>query len=288
MRIIESLEEMQAEAADMQLRKCGCGLVPTMGALHEGHASLLRRARGENDVVALSVFVNPAQFLTDEEFEAYPRDTEEDAELAEREGVDILFRPAVEAMYSPRAQTSVHVHGLTRGLCGMALGQSHFRGATTAAAKLFNLVRPARAYFGQKTAQQALAVQRMVIDLNFPVEIAICPTVREEDGLALSSRNRLIPAALRDRAVALREALVLGRGLLREGQAEAFALANAMREHILKDGRVELDYLDIVSPETLEDVDTVDDLVLIAGAITVGGVRLIDNILVGIDGPWTD
>jgi pantoate--beta-alanine ligase len=259
-----------------------------MGALHEGHASLLRRARSGNDVVALSVFVNPAQFVSDGEFDAYPRSPDEDADLAEREGVDILFRPAAEAMFPPRAQTSVGVHGLTRGLCGMALGQGHFRGVTTAAAKLFHLVQPERVYFGQKTAQQALAVQRMVIDLNFPVEIILCPVVRDADGLALSSRNRFLSDAQREHALVLREALTLGRSLLREGQTDVFFLANAMREHVLKDTAVELDYLDIVSPETLEEAEALDDLVLMAGAVTVGGVRLIDNILVGPDGPWED
>ena len=288
MRIIETIEEMHAEAADMHARKCTCGLVPTMGALHEGHMSLMRRARGENDVVAASIFVNPTQFLPGEDFETYPRTWEEDLEIAEQEGVDIIFHPSPEAMYSPRAQTFVQVYGLTQGLCGMSRGQGHFRGVTTVVAKLFNLVQPTRAYFGQKDAQQALVIQRMVIDLNFPIEIVVCPIVREVDGLALSSRNRNIPPELRQRALALREALVLGRGLIKERQYDAFTLSNAMQEHILKDDAIEVDYLDIVSPETLEEVETVDDLVLIAGAIKIGGVRLIDNILVSPDGPWSD
>ncbi len=288
MRIIETIEEMRTEAAGMRERNCSCGLVPTMGALHAGHAALIRRAREENDLVVVSVFVNPAQFMDDGEFDAYPRSWEEDAERAEAEGADIVFRPPTEAMYPPRAQTFVQVHGLTRGLCGMSQGQGLFRGVTTAAAKLFNLTQPTRAYYSQKNAQAALAVQRMAIDLNFPVEIVLCPTVREADGLALSSRNRFLTDAGREHATTLREALVLGRGLLREGQRDAFSLANAMQEHILKDGAVELDYLEIVSPETLEEVDAVDDLVLIAGAVTVGGVRIIDNILVSPDGPWED
>ncbi len=288
MRIIETLEEMRADAADRHARQCACGLVPAKGALHEGHAALLRRAREENDVVVLSLFVNPARDAEDGDPEAPPRTGEEDAELAEREGADILFRPAAEAMYPPRAQTSVQVHGLTRSLCGMSRGQGHFRGLATTAAKLFNCVQPERAYFSQKSAQQALVVQRMAIDLNFPVEVVVCPTVREEDGLAAGSRNRDIPPAYRRRALALREALLKGRELLREGQTDAFSLANAMREHILKDDAIELDYLDIVAPETLEEVDAVDDLVLIAGAMKIGGVRLIDNILVSPDGPWSD
>lgn len=288
MRIIEDLHEMQAEAADMASRRVTCGFVPTMGALHEGHLSLIDRSIQENETTVVSIFVNPTQFVPGEDFERYPRVWEEDADLAEKAGVDILFHPDADDMYPARCQTSVQVHQLTRGLCGMSRGQGHFRGVATVIAKLFNLVRPTRAYFGQKDAQQALVVQRMVLDLNFPVEIAVCPIVREEDGLALSSRNRNIPPEYRDRALALREALVLGRQLIRKGEHDAFKLATAMQEHVLEDHDIELDYLDIVSPETLEDVDEVDDLVLIAGAIKIGGVRLIDNILVGPDGPWSD
>ncbi len=288
MRIIESLEEMHAEAADIAARRAECGFVPTMGALHEGHLSLMERAVSENDVTVASIFVNPTQFMPGEDFDAYPRTWEEDLDAAERAGVDIIFHPSAEQMYPPRAQTSVLVHTLTQGLCGMTRGQGHFRGVTTVVAKLFNLVRPTRAYFGQKDAQQALVVQRMVIDLNFNIEIIVCPIVREEDGLALSSRNRNIPPEYRDRALALREALVRGRNLIRDGQYDVFQLQNAMQEMVLEDPEIELDYLDIVSPETLEEVERVDDLVLIAGAMKIGGVRLIDNILVGPDGPWSD
>lgn len=288
MRTIETMEDLRAEADDARARNCATGLVITMGALHAGHAALIRRARDENDIVVVSAFVNPAQFETDEEYDAYPRTPEEDAELAEREGADILFVPPPEAMYSARAQTFVQVYGLTRALCGMSRGQGYFRGATTVAAKLFNVARPTRAYFGQKDAQRAMAVQRMVIDLNFPVEIAVCPTVREKDGLAAGALNSRIPPAYRPAALMLREALVLGRGLLRDGQQDAFMLANAMQEHILKDDKAELDYLEIVSPETLEPVEKVDDLVLMAAAATVAGVRLTDNILAGPDGPWEE
>ncbi|MCC8189503.1 MAG: pantoate--beta-alanine ligase [Planctomycetes bacterium] len=288
MRVIEDLAEMRAEAVDMAARRVECGLVPTMGALHAGHLSLMERSTAENDLTVVSIFVNPTQFMPGEDFETYPRTWEEDLEAAERAGVDIVFHPSAEAMYPPRAQTSVQVHGLTRGLCGMSRGQGHFRGVTTVVAKLFNLVRPTRAYFGQKDAQQALVIQRMVIDLNFPLEVVVCPIIREEDGLALSSRNRNLPPELRDRALALREALVLGRSMIRGREYDAFKLTSAMAERILRDDAIELDYLDIVSPETLEEVEKVDDLVLMAGAMTIGGVRLIDNILVGPDGPWED
>lgn len=288
MRIIEDIKEMHAEAADMAARKIRCGLVPTMGALHEGHLSLVNRSTQENEVTVMSIFVNPTQFLPGEDYETYPRTWEADLDVAEKAGVDIIFYPSVEQMYPARSQTSVQVHHLTRGLCGMSRGQGHFRGVTTVVAKLFNLVHPSRAYFGQKDAQQALVIQRMVIDLNFPVEIVVCPIVREEDGLALSSRNRNIPPEYRERALALREALVSGREMIRKGERDVFHLSNAMQEHILKDNEIELDYLDIVSTETLEEVEKIDDLVLIAGAIKIGGVRLIDNILIGPDGPWSD
>ena len=288
MRIIEDLAEMRAEAAELAARRAESGLVPTMGALHDGHISLVERSVSENDVTVMSLFVNPTQFMPGEDFERYPRTWEQDLEAAERAGVDILFHPSAEAMYPQRFQTSVEVHALTRGLCGMSRGQGHFRGVTTVVAKLFNLVHPTRAYFGQKDAQQAVVIQRMVIDLNIPVEINVCPIVREEDGLALSSRNLNIPPEYRGRALALREALMLGRKMIRAREYDAFTLANVMQEHILKDPDIELDYLDIVSPESLEEVEKVDDLVLIAGAIKLGGVRLIDNILVGPDGPWDD
>lgn len=288
MRIIEDPAAMSAEAAGLAANRIECGLVPTMGALHEGHLALARRSVDENEATVMSIFVNPAQFMPGEDYDTYPRTWEEDLALAEKAGVDIVFHPAAEQMYLPRRQTTVQVHDLAKNLCGMTRGIGHFIGVTTVVAKLFNLVRPARAYFGQKDAQQALVIQRMVIDLNFPVRIVVCPIVREADGLALSSRNRNIPPGLRRRALALREALVLGRDMIRGRQYDAMAIFNEMCRHILRDDAIEVDYLHIVSPETLEDVDKVDDLVLMAGAIRIGGVRLIDNILVGPDGPWED
>ena len=288
MRVVESLAEIRKAARELTAGGLSSGLVPTMGALHDGHASLMRRSAAENDVTVVSIFVNPAQFMQGEDYESYPRTWEADLEAAEAAGADLVFHPSPGDMYPPRAQTSVMVHGLTRNLCGMSRGQGHFRGVTTIVAKLFNLVQPARAYFGQKDAQQALVIQRMVIDLNFPVEIVVCPIIREDDGLAMSSRNRNIPPECRSRALALREALVMGREMIRGGETDPNALADAMGRHILRDGDIELDYLEIVSPESLESVERVDDLALVAGAVRIGGVRLIDNILVGPSGPWSD
>jgi pantoate--beta-alanine ligase len=288
MRIIEDVNEMREAAAERLRQGVKCGLVPTMGALHQGHLSLMERSVEENESTVVSVFVNPTQFMPGEDYDSYPRTWTEDLAAAERMGVDIIFHPSAEQMYLPRRQTTVQVHELTKTLCGMSRGQGHFIGVTTVVAKLFNLVRPDRAYFGQKDAQQALVIQRMVIDLNFPVEIVVCPIVREDDGLAMSSRNRNLPPDLRERALALREALVLGREMIQSKEYNANTLFNAMCEQILQDNDIEVDYLHIVSPETLQDVEKVDDLVLIAGAIRIGGVRLIDNILVGPDGPWQD
>ncbi|MDR3211445.1 MAG: pantoate--beta-alanine ligase [Planctomycetota bacterium] len=288
MRIIEKLPEMQAAARDYQRRQVDLGLVPTMGALHDGHLSLVKRCRTENTITVMSLFVNPAQFMPGEDYDSYPRTWSQDLELAEAAGVDIVFHPSAEDMYLPRRQTTIQVHELTKYLCGISRGQGHFIGVTTVVAKLFNLVSPRRAYFGQKDAQQAVVIQRMVIDLNFPVEIVVCPIIREADGLAMSSRNRNLSPALRPRALALREGLVLGRDMLRQGETDANTLFNHMCEQILRDDAIEVDYLHIVSPETLQDVEKVDDLVLMAGAIRIDGVRLIDNILVGPDGPWED
>lgn len=288
MEIIEDIAKMQAKAEELIIEKATRGFVPTMGALHEGHLSLARRSVEENGVTIMSVFVNPAQFMPGEDYDSYPRTWDEDLHLAAEVGVDIVFHPTAGQMYPPRRQTTVQVHELTKNLCGMSRGLGHFIGVTTVVAKLLNIVRPTTAYFGQKDAQQALVIQRMVIDLNFPVKISVCPIVREDDGLALSSRNRNIPADLRPRALALREGLSLGREMIRNRVYDAQSLFNAMCVHILRDDAIELDYLHIVSPETLDDVDKVDDIVLIAGAIKIGGVRLIDNILVGPGGPWED
>jgi pantoate--beta-alanine ligase len=288
MQLIRTIEEMREETRLNRARQAGTGLVPTMGALHEGHLALVRRARSENEVVVLSIFVNPTQFSPGEDFETYPRELEADLERCREEGVDVVFAPEAGTMYPPRHQTTVQVHELASPLEGMSRGRRHFAGVCTVVLKLLNIVQPDRAYFGQKDAQQAVVIQRMVTDLNVPTEVALVPTVREEDGLAMSSRNRRLPPELRPSALRLVEALREGRRRLREGERSAQALGFAMAESVLADRNVELDYLEIVSPETLEPVERVDDVVLVAGAIKVGGVRLIDNMLMGPEGPWED
>jgi pantoate--beta-alanine ligase len=260
------------------------GLVPTMGYLHEGHLSLLRAARERCDVVVMSLFVNPAQFGANEDLDAYPRDEARDLEIAEESGVDLVYAPAVEEIYPEGFSTSVEVSGeLTDVLDGEPerRGQGHFRGVTTIVAKLFNTVVPDVAFFGQKDAQQTIVIRRMARDLDFAVAIEVLPTVREPDGLAMSSRNAYLTPEERQRAAALSRALRAAEAVAgsREGRAEA-ALDAARAE--LEQAGIEPEYLEVRDPETLAAVDSLNGRpVLIAVAARVGGARLIDNILIG-------
>jgi pantoate--beta-alanine ligase len=255
MKIVRTIAELE------QARPPGeIGLVPTMGAYHDGHLALFKAARAENDSVVASLFVNPAQFAAGDDFERYPRDQERDARIAEEAGVDVLFAPAAEELYPPGFQTWVEVDELSRPLEG-AFRPGHFRGVATVCLKLFNLVRPTRAYFGQKDAQQAAVVRRMVRDLNAPLEIRVVDTVRDADGLALSSRNAYLSPGERERALALPRAL---------------ATRDAEQARQLLDG-VEVDYV--------EEAD-LDGMRVLAAAIRVGSTRLIDNILLEGDNGW--
>jgi len=252
------------------------GLVPTMGNLHAGHASLLRRARVENDRVAATIFVNPLQFNDPTDLAKYPRTMDEDLSMCRVEKVDVVFAPAVEAMYPPGATTIVQVKGLEDPLCGKSR-PGHFVGVATVVAKLFNLCPVDRAYFGLKDFQQAALIKRMVRDLNFPIEIRTCPTVRESDGLALSSRNRRLTPEQRAQAVILSQILAAAQDALRDGEHRVDHLKDRLRPMILAAPLAELDYLEFVDPETLEDVNTVKHPTLLAIAAKFGGVRLIDN-----------
>jgi pantoate--beta-alanine ligase len=254
--------------------------VPTMGALHEGHLSLLRAARSACDVVVMSLFVNPAQFAPGEDLERYPRDAERDAELAEAESVDVLYAPPVAEVYPAGFSTQVEVEGLTEVLCGdpARRGPGHFRGVTTVVAKLFNAVGPDVAYFGQKDAQQAVVIRRMVRDLDFPVRIEVLPTVREPDGLALSSRNRFLDPAARSRATALSRALRAAAEATRSESLQA-GLAAARAE--LHAAGIEPEYLEARDAEDLSPVGALNGRpVLVAVAARVAGARLIDNVLI--------
>ncbi len=256
------------------------GLVPTMGALHEGHLSLVRAARGSSDVVAASIFVNPTQFGPNEDLAKYPRSFERDCELLEREGVDWVFAPSVEEMYPHGAVTWVTVEGLSDKLDGRSR-PGHFRGVATIVAKLFHAVEPDVAFFGQKDAAQVAVIRRLVRDLSLPVEIVVCPIVREPDGLAMSSRNAYLDREQRKRAPALHRALMRVKKLAEAGERKAELLIEAAREEIGQESWVTVDYFEIVDPETLDPVADVSRGALVAVAAYVGTTRLIDNVVLG-------
>jgi len=254
------------------------GFVPTMGYLHEGHLSLVRRSRSENDFTVVSIFVNPTQFGPREDYNRYPRDLERDLSLLERERVDIVFAPPVEEMYPPDFGTWVEVTGITERLEG-ASRPGHFRGVATVVTKLFNIVEPTRAYFGQKDAQQALVIKKMVRDLNMNLEVVVVPTVREPDGLAMSSRNVYLNPEERQAATVLYRALSLARELYERGERDAEALRRRMRELIEAEPRARLDYVSVASLDSLEELDRIDRPALVSLAVFLGPARLIDNII---------
>lgn len=265
------------------IRRAGkrLGFVPTMGALHEGHLSLVRAARASSDVVAASIFVNPTQFGPNEDLAKYPRSFERDCEMLEREGVSLLFAPSVEEMYPAGAVTWVTVEGLSEKLDGRSR-PGHFRGVTTVVAKLFHAVEADAAFFGQKDAAQVAIVRRMVRDLNFAVEIVVCPIVREADGLAMSSRNAYLDPEQRKRALVLHRALMRVQNLVKAGEREVAKLLAAGREEVAAENSVRLDYLEIVDPNTLDAVKRATSGTLIAIAAYVGSTRLIDNVLLAV------
>jgi len=277
MKTVKSVAELREELRELPRP---LGLVPTMGAFHEGHLSLIRRAREENATVVVSLFVNPAQFGPNEDFDAYPRDEERDTRLAEEEGVDILFAPAVDEIYPPDHQTYVVMDGIATILEAEERGTSHFRGVITVVTKLFNMVGPDRAYFGQKDAQQVLIVKKLVRDLNFPVEIVVCPTIREPDGLALSSRNVYLSAPERERATALSRSLRAADGAVASGERDPHRVL-AVARAVLDEAGIEPEYLELRSLEDLSPVERVNGSTLLAVAARVGRARLIDNAILG-------
>jgi len=268
---------MRAVSRDVLRAGKRLGFVPTMGALHEGHRSLVRAARASSGVVAASIFVNPTQFGPNEDLAKYPRSFERDCELLEREGVDLLFAPAAEEMYRANAVTWVTVEGLSGKLDGRSR-PGHFRGVTTVVAKLFNVVEPDAAFFGQKDAAQVAIIRRMVRDLNLAVEIVVCPIVREADGLAMSSRNAYLDSEQRKRASVLHRSLMRVEQLARAGEQSAARLVAAGREEFAAENSVRLDYFEIVDSGSLDPVEDVSGGALVAVAAYVGNTRLIDNI----------
>ncbi len=288
MRICDTIEDMRAACRAVRRGGKRLGFVPTMGALHEGHLSLIRTARVRTarvraaedacDVVAVSIFVNPTQFGANEDLAKYPRDFERDRDLLEKEGVELLFAPSVEEMYPAGGVTWVTVEELSGKLDGRSR-PGHFRGVTTVVAKLFHIVEPDAAFFGQKDAAQVAMVRRMVRDLKFPVEIVACPIVREADGLAMSSRNAYLDGAQRRQALVLHRALIRVKELWEAGERDAEKLGAAGREEVTGEKSVRLDYFEIVDAETLDPVENLADGALVAAAAFVGPTRLIDNIL---------
>lgn len=257
------------------------GLVPTMGFLHAGHLSLVHRAREENDVVVMSIFLNPTQFGPQEDLDSYPRDFKGDVEKAMEAGVDIIFAPTPEVMYPEGYETYVEVTGdRTKVLCGKTR-PGHFRGVTTVLTKLFHLTRANRAYFGLKDAQQFSVVRRMVEDLNFPIEVIPCPIVRDEDGLALSSRNAYLSLEERQEALVLNRSLRQARELVAAGEHDAETILNAVRHAIEASPLADVEYVEMVDLNTMKSVSTVDEDTLLAVAVRFGKTRLIDNTLLG-------
>jgi pantoate--beta-alanine ligase len=282
MNVVSTVSELRGVLLAPRRAGRTIGLVPTMGAFHEGHLSLMRRAREQCDVVVVSLFVNPSQFNDPADLERYPRDRERDEALAAEAGVDYLFAPAVEEVYPAGFATAVAVAGITEPLEGAHRGRAHFDGVCTVVTKLFNMVGPDVAYFGQKDAQQALVIRRLVRDLDIPVRIEVCPTVRESDGLALSSRNAHLSPAERARAAALHRALEAVQAAVRSGERDPVALRARARAR-LADAEIDPDYLELVSAETLSPVSEVDGDFLAVLAAHVGATRLIDNQLIQVN-----
>ena len=254
------------------------GLTPTMGYLHAGHISLVEAAVAANDKVAATIYVNPTQFAAGEDLSTYPRSLERDLALFEAAGVDLVFTPTDAVMYPDGYETTVTVNELTKRLEG-ASRPEHFQGVTTIVAKLFNVIQPTRAYFGQKDAQQVAVLQRMVNDLNFNLELVVCPIVREDDGLAMSSRNKYLDAEQRQSALVLSQSLGLARQMLENGQRDVAMIVAAMGEVISAEAQTNIDYISINHPDTLNDLSEVGDAALISLAVHVGSTRLIDNMV---------
>lgn len=276
MKIVQTVEEVRAEIRKWRSEKLSVGLVPTMGFLHEGHKSLIDRAVAENDRVVVSVFVNPMQFGAGEDLESYPRDLERDAALCEAAGASLIFHPEPENMYSQGFSSFIDMNTLTGGLCGKTR-PTHFRGVCTVVGKLFHIVEPDRAYFGQKDAQQLAVIRHMVQDLNFNLEVVGCPIVREADGLAKSSRNTYLNEAERKAALVLSRSLDAAKAQIEAGERDTATLKKNICSVIEAEPLARIDYVEFVDWNTLEPVETVEGPVLNAIAVYIGKTRLIDN-----------
>lgn len=280
MKTVTSIAAMKSAARELKARHQTIGFVPTMGFLHEGHLSLVRECRRSADAAVVSIFVNPLQFGPQEDFKQYPRDLERDAALLEREGVDFLFCPEAGEMYPEDFRAVVEVARLQDKLCGRSR-PGHFRGVVTVVLKLFDIVQPDFAFFGQKDAQQAIIIQKMVEDLNLDVKINVLPTVREKDGLAISSRNTYLSAEERQAALVLRRSLGEAERMVEIGERRAEVIAGRMREIIAQEPLAWIDYAEIVDLKELNPLDRIDQASLAAVAVYIGKTRLIDNVILG-------
>lgn len=281
MHIVTTIQEVRTQIKEWRNQGLTIGFVPTMGYLHDGHASLMECAKKECDKVVVSIFVNPMQFGVNEDLDSYPRDLEADAKLCESIGVDLIFHPEVSEMYTDGFSSFVDMNGLTKELCGKSR-PVHFRGVCTVVSKLFNIVTPDKAFFGQKDAQQLAVIRRMVRDLNMNLEIVGCPIIREEDGLAKSSRNTYLNEKERKAALILSRTIQMGEKLVRDGMRDANELISAMKNNLEKEPMARIDYVDVVSMDNIEKIDKIEGNVLVAIAVYIGSTRLIDNFIVEV------
>ena len=279
MRLVRTICELRKVLSEVRSEGKSIGFFPTMGALHEGHLSLMRAARKETDFLVISIFVNPSQFDPSEDFAEYPRDLEGDLEEAEEVGVDLVFAPSTDEMYPAGFATFVVQERLTDRMCGLSR-PGFFRGVTTVVAKLFNSVGPCVAYFGQKDYQQSVVVRQMVRDLNMEVEIRVLPTVREADGLAMSSRNKYLKPTERQQALCLYKALNEAKALVAAGESKSEKIIEKMKEIVARAPSAKIDYIVVADPENLEDIETFKGRALAALAVWIGKTRLIDNMLI--------
>ena len=278
-KIVHTIEEVRTQVKEWRKNGESVGLVPTMGYLHEGHQSLIKKSVEQNDKTVVSVFVNPMQFAPTEDLESYPRDLNSDAELCTETGADLIFNPEPEEMYKNGFCSFVDMIGPTAELCGKSR-PIHFRGVCTVVSKLFNIVQPDRAYFGQKDAQQLAVIKRMVLDLNVPIEIVGCPIIREDDGLAKSSRNTYLNDEERKAALILSKTIFMGKKLVEDGLTDAKELVRLMKENIESEPLAKIDYVEAVDFNDISIKDEISDNTLVAMAVYIGKTRLIDNFIV--------
>lgn len=278
MKIVTTIAEAKEQVKEWRSQGLSVGLVPSMGYLHEGHASLMKEAVKQMDKVAVSVFVNPTQFGPGEDYDSYPRDLDHDIAICEEQGVDLIFHPSVEEMYGKNYNTYVTMETLGDELCGKSR-PIHFRGVCTVVTKLFHIITPDKAFFGQKDAQQLAIIKRMVKDLNMDLEVVGCPIIREDDGLAKSSRNTYLSPEERQAALILSKTIFMGQEMVKNGERDVKTLLDAMKANIETEPLAKIDYVEVVDGETMQKVEKIEESVLVAMAVYIGSTRLIDNFM---------